>query len=242
MFELSSQDSIAILKWDHGKVHAADREFLQGLLAQLNTIEKSTDNALVITGSRGSFCAGANLKKMLEGRNYIEPFMRELNATILKIFSFPKPTVAAINGHAIAAGYFMAAACDYRVLLDNNAKIGAPEKKLGMLFPAIMRELIQLHIHREAQDKLIERSELVDPVEALQLKMVDELADDDNLLNQALAKAKDLSLIKGFVIKKMGERRAIIDKVQTMTKHEIKVVEKLCSDETQNLVREFSKR
>jgi enoyl-CoA hydratase len=98
------RDGIALLSLDRPPVNALDGEFLDEIAAAVEEIKDSPARALVVTGKGTTFSAGADLPKVLEGgREYIEGSVRSLSNCFGGLFEFPKPAVAAVNGHAIAA-------------------------------------------------------------------------------------------------------------------------------------------
>jgi len=97
--------------------------------------------ALIITGEGKAFCAGADLSYLRELRNNSatenEKDSRKLADLFLTIYRFPKPTIAAVNGAAIAGGCGLASVCDLIVVNENYSKFGYSEVKIGFL-PAIV--------------------------------------------------------------------------------------------------------
>src|SRR5206468_1035318 len=97
-------------------------EFLNALETTLQREAESDCGAIVITGTGSIFSAGVDLYRVLEGkRAYLEQFLPALDAALESLFDFPKPAVAAVNGHAIAGGAVIALACDHRILVRGKA-------------------------------------------------------------------------------------------------------------------------
>src|ERR1700741_4751996 len=116
MITLTTQSDIALLTLSHPPANALDLEFMQAILAGLDEAESSAAKALVLTGENKVFSAGADLFRVLDaGADYIERAGGTMSALFERLFRFPKPTVAAVNGHAIAGGSIIACACDYRI-------------------------------------------------------------------------------------------------------------------------------
>ena len=65
-----------------------------------------------------------------------------MEAFFQTLLTFPKPAVAAVNGHAIAGGCIIAAACDHRVMADGTGRIGVPELMVGVPFPSLPLEIV----------------------------------------------------------------------------------------------------
>ena len=132
MLDVEQRSGVALVRLRHGKVNALDLELLQALTAALRDVDESA--AVVITGTGTAFSAGVDLQRILAGGpSYVQEFLPALSAAFMAIFDRPGPVLAAINGHAIAGGCVIAAACDVRVM--SQGKIGLAELSVGVPFP-----------------------------------------------------------------------------------------------------------
>ena len=144
MVELETREDIALLRLAHGKVSAFDLELLERIAEELDNIEASSSRAVVITGSGGTFSAGVDLFRVLDGgESYLRQFLPALTRVLIRLYTFPRPVVAAINGHAIAGGCVLACACDYRLMAIGRGTIGVPELVVGVPFPLIALEILR---------------------------------------------------------------------------------------------------
>jgi enoyl-CoA hydratase len=192
MFETTEIDSITILKMQHGKVNAMDVEFANGLRQELKRIERSNSGAVVLTSATRVFSAGVDLRRFIdEDDAYVDPFIESLDACFKSLFQFPKPLVAAINGHAVAGGCVMASACDYRMLAPRT-RIGVPEMRVGVAFPPVALETMRLVAAPQAFQTIRDD-------EAVRVGLADELGSSDVLLDTAIATAKKLMAIPSEV-------------------------------------------
>jgi enoyl-CoA hydratase len=102
---------------EHGKANALDTEFCEVFVRLLEELRGSPLRALIITGSSRIFSAGVDLLRVLEGGPvYVRRFLPSLCNAFETLFCFPKPVLAAINGHAIAGGCVFACAADHRLM------------------------------------------------------------------------------------------------------------------------------
>jgi enoyl-CoA hydratase len=178
---------VAVLRIEHGRVGALDVELLNALTEAVT----ASDRALVITGSGSSFSAGVDLRRILDGgRPYTEELLAALSRTYRAVFDHPRPTVAAVNGHAIAGGCVLALACDVRLM--SGGRIGLAELAVGVPFPTAALEIVRHALGRDA-DRAVLRAETVGPDDAVSLGMVHERCEPDELLPRALALATELA-------------------------------------------------
>src|SRR3990170_4721879 len=103
--------------------------------------------AVIVTGSGSSFSAGVDLYRVVnDGPEYGRRFLPVLDAFLHAALPFPKPMVAAINGHAIAGGCILAAACDHRIMAEGNGGIGIPELAVGVPFPPLPVQIMSARL------------------------------------------------------------------------------------------------
>lgn len=193
MIQRTTRDHVAILQLNHGKASALDLELLEALRTQLAETAASDAKAVVITGTGNIFSAGVDLFRLLdEGASYVQRFFPAMVDAFRDLFLFPRPVVAAVNGHAIAGGAIITAASDYRIMTTGKARIGVPELLVGVPFPALALEIVRFGVSPRHVQDLVYTGKTIKPDEALQRGVVDELADPDALLERAIAMANDL--------------------------------------------------
>ena len=151
MIETADRDGIAILTLNSGPVNALDLELLSAVPGSLAAVAGS--RAVVLTGSGRSFSAGVDLKRIVHGGPpYVGKFLPALSLALLALFQHPKPVVAAVNGHALAGGCVLAAACDIRLM--SGGTIGLAELAAGVPFPTVPLEIMR-HAVGPALDAMV---------------------------------------------------------------------------------------
>jgi enoyl-CoA hydratase len=139
MLDLEERGEITIVRLAHGKVNALDVELLRAIEKTFSSLDSR--KAVVLTGAGRSLSAGVDLKRVAEGGpDYVRVFRPALSAAVKSVFYHPGPVVAAINGHAIAGGCVLAAACDIR--LRSGGTIGLSELRVGVPFPGVPLEVM----------------------------------------------------------------------------------------------------
>lgn len=192
MIELERHGDVALLTLAHGKVNALDRELVGALLAAFDEVEEA--GAVVVTGHGSVFSAGVDLVRIdAEGADYLADFLAHLDALFRRLLLFPRPVVAAVNGHALAGGWVIACAADVRVAAAGRATVGVTELAVGVPFPRSAFEAFRLATPPPLAASLALRARRVPIAEAAALGMVDELVPPDSLLSRSLELAAEMA-------------------------------------------------
>src|SRR3954447_24225973 len=178
MIQLSHRGGIAIVTMIHGKANALDLEFCEALAAQFEALRSSDTKAVVLTGQGRMFSAGVNLIRLSEGgAAYVRRFLPALHRLYDMVFFFPKPVVAAVNGHAIAGGCVLQACADRRIAATGGGRIGVTELLVGVPFPALAFEVMRFATPPAFFAETMLSGATYGPETALARRLVDELAE-----------------------------------------------------------------
>jgi enoyl-CoA hydratase len=173
----TARDTVAEITLDDGKVNAMTFAFFDALGAALDRAEKERPGALVIAGRPGAFSAGLNLKVLPTlGPDDLRRTMLAFGRTMLRVFTFPIPTVAAVTGHAIAGGAMLAFACDLRVVADGPFRIHLNEVAIGLPLPTWAIVLAQSAVPPRWHTEAILHARAYSPDQALERGIVDAVA------------------------------------------------------------------
>lgn len=194
MFEINHEDEITTISLSHGKVNAMDLELTLGIVEQLGIANENSEcQAVVLAGNGRIFSAGVDLKRLVsEPPSYLEEFLPSLINAFDAALGFPKPIVAAMNGHAVAGGCILACACDYRVA-NPKAKIGIPELRVGVPLPTVAIEIMRLVAAPSHFRQLVNLGATYSGEAAVEVGLADRLESRDDLMSAAIAKAKELA-------------------------------------------------
>ena len=178
MIELTYRGNVAVLRMVHGKANAMDLEFCEMLTARLEECRQAPTAALVITGEGRMFSAGVDLRRVLEGgAEYLHAFLPAMIGTFELVFSYEKPVVAAVNGHAIAGGCVLACAADRRIMARQAGRIGIPELLVGVPFPPVAFEIMRAAVAPPRFEALVYSGATVTPEIAVEHGLVDTIVE-----------------------------------------------------------------
>ena len=194
MIGVTHHGKIALLTLAHGKANALDTEFCRAVTGEFARLRKAPVEAVVITAQGGIFSAGVNLIRASQGGpKYLRSFLPALNKMYDEIFSFPKPVVAAVNGHAVAGGCVLACCADYRMMARGSGKIGVTELLVGLPFPALAFEIMRFVSGPRHFAELIYTGNTYPPEDALERGLLHEIVEPAVLQDRALASARMLA-------------------------------------------------
>jgi enoyl-CoA hydratase len=194
MVRIEQKDGVHVLRMESGKANAIDTELLEDLAGALRTVEGAA--AVVLTGAGSMFSAGVDLFRVVSGgRGYLDRFLPALGDTLVQLFSFERPVVAAINGHAIAGGCLLACACDYRIMAEGAGRVGVPELLVGVPMPAVPLEVLRAALAPNQVNDLLITGRTVSPGEALSRGLVDEVVPPAEVEPRALDRAQALAAV-----------------------------------------------
>jgi enoyl-CoA hydratase/carnithine racemase len=245
MFIRKDQGAVAVLQFAHGKVSALDADLCDALVREIDSIEASAATALVLTGTGTSFSAGVDLFAFLNGGDeYARRFLPAMNAFFRRLLTFVKPLVAAVNGHAIAGGCVIAAACDHRVMADGTGRIGVPELVVGVPFPMLPFEIVRARLTPQVFRDLVFSGRVVLPREAVALALVDEVVEASSLVDSAARHAERLTRIPAatFALTKRALAGAILERAERAVSHDRDVAAAWSSAEVHAAIRAYLDR
>ena len=170
-------DDIVELIIDGPGRNAMGTALMAGLIER---IQAADGRPLLVTGAGSTFSAGLNLKEVAAlDQPGMKHFLGLLDDLIDALYNYPGPTVAHVNGHAIAGGCILTLCCDLRIIAQDPAiRIGLNEVPLGLEFPPKLIALVRRRISRRWIDRVILEGALHDPQNAYRIGLVDEVSTD----------------------------------------------------------------
>jgi enoyl-CoA hydratase len=245
MIERTLHEGILTLRLAHGKASALDVELLDALQRELDGVTPEV-RALILTGTGSIFSAGVELFRLTkEGADYVRRFIPLLSRVVRALFTFPRPVIAAVNGHAIAGGCILVLAADARLMAEGTGRIGVPELLVGVPFPAAALETVRFAVPPNQVQSLIYTGRTLPPQQALTAGLIDEVVPPTDLLTRAQEIAQQFARIPSetYRLTKQALRAETLARIDRASESsDPAVLEVWLAAETHAYIREYLRR
>ncbi|NQT68595.1 MAG: enoyl-CoA hydratase/isomerase family protein [Desulfobacteraceae bacterium] len=217
---VSKTGEIATVTLSRGKVNALNEPMLREIRTSFQDLEKSDEvRAVILTGRGKFFSFGFDIPELLSYSK--DDFIRYLTTFAnfcSYLFLFPKPVIAALNGHTIAGGCMLANACDLRVMVSEKAKIALNEITFGASVFAGSVAILKFCVGSRNAETILYSGTMYSPDEAARLGLVDQIVPAENLMQAAEKAAVDFAsksaaafssikgLLRGPIAEEMAKR------------------------------------
>jgi enoyl-CoA hydratase/carnithine racemase len=184
-----------VLKLDRPVTNALGSQLVEQAAAALSEVASNPNvRALVVSSANDKFFSiGFDLAELLGlSREDFGFFYRRFNEACMQLYTLPKPTVAAITGHAVAGGCILALCCDYRFIAAGRKLIGLNESKLGVPVPYLADCVLQSLVGTRRAREVVELGEFCGPEESLQMGLVDEVVAPEEVRPKSMERARQL--------------------------------------------------
>jgi enoyl-CoA hydratase len=245
VIELTHQDDVAVLRMADGKANVMSLDFCRAMTARLEEVAASPAAAVVITGNGRIFSAGVDLVRLLDGGPpYIREFLPALSAMLAAAFAFPKPLVAAINGHAVAGGCVLACAADRRVMAREAGRIGTTELLVGVPLPPAAMEVMRNATAPHYLEEAIFSGATYTPPDALARGLIHEIVEPEALTDRTLANAKALAALPpaAFALSKRQIREPHLHRIDNSKEVDAAIEQIWTASETLERIRDYVAR
>ncbi|MDP3511928.1 MAG: enoyl-CoA hydratase/isomerase family protein [Sulfuritalea sp.] len=228
-WDIEVVDGCAVVRMNTNKVNVQNDQFFIDLHQAFDRLEREfSELPVVLTGQGDAFSAGIDFQYSFEifgsgSPDMIREWYRTYRETNLRIFKYPRPTVAAINGHAIAGGLITALDCDFRVAARKPSKFGLNEVPIGIPMPAAYVEIIKYTLGDQVAALTTLRGELYGVEEAAKLGFFHEVVEPDQLMATAIRYARCITpdcntayamskkALQDSVLRQIDERTGALD-------------------------------
>jgi len=215
-------DGIAKVILSRGKVNAINEFVIDELIACFKELaDDAQTKAVIISGQGKFFTYGFDIPEFLNYKK--EDFLRYLTKFTDfygDVFLFPKPVIAALNGHTMAGGCMIAIACDYRIMVSGKAKISLNEINFGSSLFAGSVEIIKLWLGQKNAETAVYTGAMYTAEEAFQLGLIHQVSTDAELEANARRMAEQFAAKDGVAFKSIKHllRKPLADEIKKREK------------------------
>jgi enoyl-CoA hydratase/carnithine racemase len=200
LVSFEKKKGIGIVQLSHKTTNAISMELVEALAEIIETVKKDElTKALVLTSANEKFLSiGFDIPSLLPlEQEQFTAFYRAFNQLCIDLYTLPKPTVAAITGHAIAGGCILALCCDERIIAEGRKLFGLNEVKLGVPVPYVADRILHALVGARLAREVMEVGEFYPAEDAVRLGLVDHAHPLDQVLDKALEQARMLAVAPG---------------------------------------------
>lgn len=216
MIDVGERDGIAVLTMVHGKANTLDVAFCNAIADQFDKLRDAPARGVILTGTGKIFSAGVDLLQISDGGlSYVKKFLPALHRMFDTVFDFPKPVVAAVNGHAIAGGCVLGSCADRRLAARDVGRIGVTEVLVGVPFPAMAFEVMRFATNPQYFPDVIMSGATYLSEDARTRGLIDEVVEPATLMDRAHAAAQALAALPPatFALTKQQIRQPVTDRM-----------------------------
>lgn len=192
---INKDEDLATITMNRGKVNAFNDALVDDLRQSFRESEKdSQTSALILTGSGKFFSFGFDISHFLGySKEEFVHYLGHFTDFYTEVFLFPKPVIAAINGHATAGACMLATACDHRIMARGRAKISINEIGFGSSIFAGSVEMLKFCVGERIAQTMLYSGAMYTGDQALKMGLVDQTVSEENLLAQARTVAQEFA-------------------------------------------------
>ena len=240
--------NVAVVSMNSNKMNLMNQQFFNDLNDTLDDVENNFKNMpLLLTSSVDAFSAGLDITEIIPlfNKNNTEDILnwyKRFRDSIIRLFSFKAPIIAAVNGHAIAGGLVLAMCCDYRFVVEGDYKYGLNEITIGFPLPSAVAEIIKFNLGPRNAERAVYNGLLYSSTDSVKLGFFHELVDQDNLLNISLDFASQYngSVFNSYVFSKKVIRSEVLDRIENVSSNfDIEMIDILTSSETKKTLKKI---
>jgi enoyl-CoA hydratase/carnithine racemase len=193
---LTVNDGVARIALRRGKVNAINEKVVDELTDCLRNLSYDPAvKAVILTGEGKFFTFGFDIPEFLGySKAAFIRYLTKFTGLYTDVFLYPKAVVAALNGHTIAGGCMLAIACDYRIMVQDDAKISLNEINFGSSVFAGSVEMMKLWLGQRNAESALLSGAMYSAEQAFEIGLIDEVVSKDDLDSKARKKALEYAL------------------------------------------------
>jgi len=192
------RENVAIIKLSREVTNAINLKLIQELSDYLRTAKDDTNiSGLVLTSANEKFFSiGFDIPALinLEKKDFRE-FYQAFNKLCVDLYTFPKPIVAAITGHAVAGGCILTICCDYRFIAEGKKLMGLNEIKLGVPLPYPVDCILRQIVDDRNVRRILYTGDFFPPEETIRMGLVDGVMPLEQVLPASTEKVRSIAIL-----------------------------------------------
>lgn len=248
LIDIEYHDKAIVLKLNRGITNAINLQLVVELAENLERVRDNTDvHSLVLASSNDKFFSiGLDIPQLFElTKEDFRFFYQSFNRVCIDLYTLPKPTAAAITGHATAGGCILALCCDYRFIAEGRKLMGLNEIKLGVPVPYPADCILQQIVGTPSAREIMDTGEFYQPEALLQMNMVDQVLPLEEILPKSIEQAESLGALphKAFEMTKRNVVETVEAQILThLAEKEQLFIERWYSEEARERLKEAIKK
>ena len=210
-------DGLGILRLGRNHGNAINGDLVVQLIGAVHELEENAGVRGVLLAASGKlFSPGLDLRELIElDQAGMARFLDRFSAAMLKLYTFSKPLVAAIHGHAIAGGFLLTLTTDWRMLRE-GAKVGLAEIRVGVPFPFGIGMILRDSVPRASLEALALFGRNYDHREALEANLVHEVRPAEGFEEACLERLEEMATRdpNAYAVTKRYLRSATVERIR----------------------------
>jgi enoyl-CoA hydratase/carnithine racemase len=248
LVEKEAKDKVIILSLNRSVTNAINLELIDQIAGQVNECKDDKDCAGIVLTSAGDkfFSIGFDIPSLIGlSQEDFSEFYRGFNRLCIDLYSFPKPAIAAIKGHAVAGGCILTLCCDYRFIAEGRKLMGLNEIKLGVPLPYPADRILRQIVDDGAARRILDTGDFFPPEDTLAMGLVDGVVPLESVIAKSVERiiAIGASSLDAFrSIKHNRTEPVVIDIQSKLVKREEVFMDMWYSSETREKLEEACKK
>jgi len=224
--DVEQREGVAILSLSRGKVNAINDEVVSQLKSTMEDLEGTADiKSVILTGQGSFFSFGFDIPEFISySPDAFTEYLNHFTDLYTYMFLYPKPLLAAINGHAIGGGCMLTLSCDHRIMVSGKAKISLNEINFGASVFAGSAEMLRFCAGNKNATEVLYSGTMYPAEQARDLGLVNTVTTEDKLMDEALKLARELGqkTASAFAGMKLLLRKPVAEEMRRNEKVSIK--------------------
>jgi enoyl-CoA hydratase/carnithine racemase len=222
------REKVAVAKLSRNVTNAINLDLIHELSDYLRSIKDNTNmTGLVLTSANEKFFSiGFDIPTLIKlERKDFQEFYEAFNGLCIDLYSFPKPVVAAITGHAVAGGCILTICCDYRYIAEGKKFMGLNEIKLGVPLPYPADCMLRQIVHDRDARTILDTGDFFLPEVTFKMGLVDEIMPLAQVIPGSVEKVRAIDTLSSdaFCVIKHNRTEGVVAQIQAALKDKQKI-------------------